>query len=176
MADVPANPVIIAAKTVKKDDYSNEIVLNDGRKAIARPVSVSLIEAVTAQIKDPDIPMVYIEEKEREVANPDDPTYQRALEEANRKRGSASMDALIMFGVELVDGMPEDDMWLQRLRNFAKHSGLDLSEFDLDDPLDKEFVYKRYFAVPTKALEQISRASGLTNEEVAKQESSFQGN
>jgi hypothetical protein len=98
------------------------------------------------------------------------------MEDAGRKRGIAAMDAMVMFGVELVDGLPDDDKWLKKLQNMEKHGLLDLSGYDFDDETDKEFVYKRFVAVDTNVIERLSEISGISAEDVEEAERSFRGN
>jgi hypothetical protein len=74
---------------------------------------------------------------------------------------------MIQFGIELADGVPPDDEWLPKIRWMEKHSNLDLSEYDLDDELDKEFVYKALFAVSGIDLMMVTMKSGMADEEVS---------
>lgn len=166
------------AKEVKgrEDGQRNILTLPDGHRARLAPVSAALIEEVTSRIKDPEPPTVYIEEVGREEPNPDDPKYRRELEEVGRKRGIAAMDAMVMFGVELLDGLPESDGWLKKLQKMEKMGHIDLSGYDTDDELDKEFLYKRFIVVDGSVITRISELSGMTGEEIERAESSFPGN
>lgn len=141
------------------------------------PVSVQLIQDIEAMIKEPSPPMWENPEKGgRPEANPSDPAYLAALTEVRRQRNSAAMDAMIMMGIDLIDGMPEDDAWLDRLRNLERRGLLSLDGYDLDDPIDREFLYKRLVISNGEVFELISRASGVTEEAIAEAEASFPGN
>jgi len=143
------------------------MMLTTGVKALIRPVPSYLIDQMVGQIRDPKPPKQFIEEKGREEENPLDPAYLDALNEANRQRGLHTMKAMIAYGIELVDGVPDVDEWLPKLQWMEKHTNLDLQEYDLEDPLDLEFVYKAFVAVSGVDLMMVTIKSGMQNEEVA---------
>ena len=156
-------------------------ILPNGVKVRINPVGAALISDVTSKIKDPEVPLwpnadkPDREGKPRMEANPDDPHYAVLLEEANQKRAIAMIDTMVMFGVELVDGVPDDDAWVKKLRFMEKRGMLDLSGYDLDDPFDREFLYKRYVLVDNNVVGLITDASGLSSEDVKRAEESFRG-
>lgn len=167
------SPALEVAK--EQDEQDGSTVLSTGVRARMIPVAASLISEVASRVKDPEVPMCYIEEKDREEPNPDDPEYLRKVAEATAKRGTVSLETMVMFGVELIDGVPKDDDWLNRLRFLEKHGNLDLSEYDLDDPMEREFVYKLYIAVGSNDIIEIAKMSGISPEEVERAAESFQG-
>jgi len=123
----------------------------------------------------PPVPVVWIEAKEREEENPNDPRYIEAVEEVQRKRADAIFDALCTFGVELVDGLPEDEKWIKRLKLLERRGSLNLSGFDLNDDFDLEFLYKRYVAVAGTDLQLIGGLHGFRPMEVARARAMFLG-
>lgn len=140
------------AVEVAHDQQVNEaetdiFTLSSGVRVRLRPVSPWFLDDARSRIPDPPVPIWHNAELDRDEPNPAHPDYLAALAEASRKRGEAMVDAIIMFGVELVDGVPDPVGWLPRLRFMEKRSALDLSGYDLNDQLDLEFVYKRYIAV-----------------------------
>lgn len=153
-----------AVDVAHERDSDAEHVLSTGIRARIVPVAASLIEEVTRRIEDPEVPMWHDKDRGKDIPNPDHPVYIREVQEATRRRGEAAMEAMILFGVELIDGLPEDDGWLAKLRFLDKRGMLDLSQYDLDDPLDVEFVYKRYIAVGSADFVRIGRESGLSEE------------
>lgn len=170
-----SSPAVDVARRLKSNNGVVEIILPSGDKAVLHPVSASLINAVTSKIKDPDPPMWYNKEYDREEPNPSDPRYQQALDDANTQRGIAAMDAMVMFGVDLVDGLPEDDSWLRKLKLMEKQGLLELSAYDMNDDLNLEFLYKRFIAVDTFTINKISEISGVSAEEIEEAERSFRG-
>jgi len=167
------NPAVKAAKALKRE--SEILTLSTGVRVQLRPVGVGLIRDAVTHVKEPEIPKVYDETKGREIENPTDPAYLAALEETRRKREEAGLDALMLFGAELVDGLPEDETWLERLRYLEKKGYLDLSGFDLEDPLDREMLYKKYVAFGSQDLVALATASGIGREEVQAAIDSFRG-
>lgn len=166
------SPAVITAKEVSQNGAGHIIDLGDGRKAKLLPVSSTLIDAVTNKIKDPTVPMWFNDEKQRNEPNPIDPDYIAGLGDASRRRGLAALDALAMFGIELLDGIPEDRTWIKKL----KMLGVDLDGYDLEDDLDVEFLYKRFFVATNDVIQKLSEVSGITPDDVKVAEATFPGN
>lgn len=164
------NPVVMSAKEVREDDV---VILPDGTKIGISPVSAALVEAVMGKIKDPDVPTVIDEESGREISNPGHPAYLAELRDVTRRRTQATIDAFVMFGINLPEGLPEDEKWLANLKYLERLGHLDLSNFDLEDPIDKEFLYKRYVVANAEIIGKISTSSGVTGEEIEAAEASF---
>lgn len=150
--------------------------LSTGVQAIIRPVPAFLVDKMISEIKAPKPPKQFNENKQREEENPFDPAYLEAIDEANRQRGIVTMEAMIMWGIELADGIPPTEEWLPKLEWMAKRSTLELDEYDLDDPLDLEFVYKAFIATSGVDIMLITMKSGMQNEEVELAMRGFRGN
>jgi len=164
------------AKRLASGQGDNTIVtLSTGVVVRLKPVSSSLVEEMKAAHEMPPVPVVWIEAKEREEENPNDPRYIEAVEEVQRKRADAIFDALCTFGVELVDGLPEDEKWIKRLKLLERRGSLNLSGFDLNDDFDLEFLYKRYVAVAGTDLQLIGGLHGFRPMEVARARAMFLG-
>ena len=163
------------AKRLARGQGEDEFTLSTGVVVRLKPVSSSLVEEMKGSIKMPPVPKVWIEAKEREEENPNDPRYIEQVEEVNSKRSDAIFDALCMFGVELVDGLPEDDIWTKRLKMLERRGHLDLSDFDLKDDFDLKFLYKRFVAVAGADLNLISGLHGFRPIEVARARATFLG-
>lgn len=167
--------VIDAAKQNNGTEESTLFDLPNGVKGKVVPVSARLISDVLARIKDPEPPMVFIEDKGREEPNYSDPTYLRAMRDAEAERNSAGMDAMLMFGLQIVGGL-NTDSWLNNLKMMSKMGHIDLSIYNLDDPLELEYLYKRYIGSTAEVFTRIGEVSGISPEEVAKAEASFKSN
>lgn len=92
----------------------------------------------------PKPPVVYIEDKEREEENPNDPDYLEAVQEFNMERGMLSLAVYVSMGTEvqtLPAGMEsaESDDWANELRRF----GLDIA----DKGRERYFQWVKYYAV-----------------------------
>lgn len=165
---------IEVSKERKDDTEQVTVSLPYGVTATVVPVPPQLMEEVTGRIKDPEIPVWHNEDKGRDEPNPNDPEYLEAVSNADRLRGIASIDAMALFGLDL-DGMPEDDKWLRKLQYMQKRDLIDISEYDLEDEDELEFLFKRYIAMNGNVLKLVVQASGITAEEIESAEASFPG-
>jgi hypothetical protein len=170
---VKKNPAVDLAKQLRLNTSNDPVELSTGHWALIKPVSAHLIDGAMALVEDPPVPEVWIEEKGRSELNPSDPAYLRSLERKEVERNMAAADAIILMGMELVtpEGEPfdiPDTGWLGKLKLLERIGSADLSEFDLDDPLDREFVYKKFIAVSAPDLMLLSSASGVNEEAVQK--------
>lgn len=142
------SPAVAVAKEQRsKPDLGGIIELSTGVRIRIRTVPPGLLEDVVAQIEDPPVPMFYDEEREREYPNPTDPQYAKDMAHAERDRSIAMIETIVLFGIELVDGLPEDEDWVRKLKFLHKRGVFDLSGYDLKDDLDKEFLFKRYICL-----------------------------
>jgi hypothetical protein len=158
----------------EQEEGSGVVTLGSGVKARLKPVAAFLMSDATSRIKDPDIPR-YTTNDGVERENPADPDYLEACRQASVKRAAEANMVMVMFGAELVDGLPQDNGWLKQLQWAAKRGTLDLDGFDLEDPLDLEYLYKRYIAVSSADIREIGKLTGLTSEDVERAEASFRG-
>ena len=140
-------------------------VLSTGVRAVLKPVSASLIEEVTSRIEEPEVPKWFDPNKEREEENPTDPNYLREVAEVTRLRGLAAFDAMLLFGVELVDPIP-DNGWESRLSIL----GISVNK---DDEFERKFAYIKYIAVSSSDMDELSRLSGVQQSEVDDAVNSF---
>jgi len=156
----------VARERTNVADY----ILANGARAVIQPVAPALIDGVTARIKNPEPPIFHNEEKGRDEPNYLDPSYTAELAEAERKRGQAAIDAIIMFGVELVDPVPEG-MWYKKLQLLGV---IDSDQaYDKLDEFEKQLIYLKYVAVSNKDIQQIMRLSGVRQEDIEAAEDSF---
>lgn len=163
------------AKERDKKSLNGHVTLSTGVKGKIVPVATALLQRVSNKVPLPEVPTWENPDKGRQEPNPNDPKYRRELEEASRARGEAYLDALIMFGLELPDGVPDGNEWIKKLHYMERLGHLDLDGFDLDDPMDREFVYKRYIAVGDNDWVLIRQASNMIQEEVEAEIANFPG-
>lgn len=171
--DVSEAVISVAKEQNSEQQHSDTFTLDCGVRVRLRPIPAAVIDEVTSRIPQPDIPKWYNEEYKREESNPSDPGYIKALEEYDRKRGSAMIDACVMFGLDLVDGLPADDKWLDRLKFMQKMGLMDLSRFDLADPIEKEYVFKRYEVATIGMIMAVQNRSSVSPEEIERARRSF---
>ena len=168
------NPAVEAARETNTD----ERVLDSGVCVRIHRIPQLLIDDAVNRVKAPTVPYVFDSEKGYEIPNENDPRYLAALEQHERDQSQAAVDAVILWGVELVGDMPKDEDWLPKLQFYAKRGRVDLSGFDFESKLEKEFVFKRYVALSAKELGELlpEMISGVTEEDVAKATESFRSN
>lgn len=171
--------VVALAKRQDNGRASGEFTLSTGVKVRLTPVSMSLLSESQATIPDPPVPTWFNEAKDKNEPNPDDPAYLKAVSAAEEKRNRVALDAMIMFGVDLLGPVPEDSEWIPKLK-FSRKLGLvdvDLESFDLTDKIELEYLYKRYVAVSTPDMITIMKyCAGVGEEEVNKAAAQFQDN
>lgn len=165
--------VLARAKTPA--GFSEVVTLSTGVRVRLQPVSSILIEECRASIEPPEPPTIWIEEKQRFEENPNDPVYLAALRRHEVDVARATIDALILFGVELVDPLPDMTEIIKKLRLLEKGGLLDLSILDLDDELDRTFLYLRYVAFAGADLALLSGLHGVNPEGVSRARRSFLG-
>lgn len=169
------SPAIELAKQERNED-KNILTLSSGVRVRIKPVSGWLIDDVVNRVKNPRIPTWYNPDREREEDNPNDPQYLADMSDARGQRLNAMLDTVVLFGMELVDGMPEDESWLRKLQRLEKLGHIDLSAYDLGDEVDREFVYKRRFAISNATdLVTVRQRCSVSEEDVVIATDSFPG-
>lgn len=165
------NKAIEVARELQQE-YDDFLYVEDYAIRV-KPIPAAIITDVTNRIPDPEIPVWYNKEMERNEANPGDPEYVRMKSEVERKRGEAMIDATILFGIELVDGIPPVEEWMPRLQFMIRRGQLDLSQYNLDDPLELEYVFKRYVIGNIALITHIQQLSSVMPDDIGKAAAPF---
>lgn len=160
----------VAIETARElaEDNQDDIWEVDGYTFKVKAIPVAIISDVTNRIPEPEIPVWHNEEYNRDELNPNDPEYTKAKNKVDQERGQAMIDATVMFGIELPDGVPPTDKWLPKLKFLEKRGQIDLSPYDLNDPLELDFVFKRYVLANVGLINYIQNLSTVTPEDVSK--------
>lgn len=170
------SPAIAIAKNGTGLKLNKPQLLSTGIEVLLKPVpSAAVIEAQKA-IKNPPIPRQSIEGKEGTFENLTDPDYIQKISEKNIERIEAQYDVMAMLGVELVNGLPKSDEWLEKLQFLTRLGRLDLDKYDLTSLLEKEFIYKRYVVMGNDDWTLLTNLSGLVAEDVEAAQDNFRGN
>lgn len=156
-----------------KNDNNGIVTLSTGIKVKFVPISAGLIEEAQAEIKDPPVPLQEIEGKKHPQPNYNHPDYVNGMKEAEANRARAGLDVLALFGIELVDGMPEDDKWLKKLHFLAKRGKLNLDDYDLNDEIEREFLYTKFIALGNDDWIRLGKFNGIRGEDVEQARASF---
>jgi len=165
---VAENPVVQVAKEGDAPDEERIRTLRSGVRVKLNPVPDMLVQRVMSKIKKPKVPMWYNPDKERQEPNPQDPDYQDAVRVAEEERGIAAMDTSIMFGAELVDGLPDDRSWIRKLR----YMGIEVDE---DDEFELEFAYLKYIAFANSADMEYVLQADLQERDIENAGATFRG-
>ncbi len=171
--NIPGRAVVQTAKNIEKK--SVEVTMSTGVRAEIKTVAASLIDMVTSQISEPEVPMEHNPDKDRDEPNPQSPKYINEVKAYNKARGEAAIEAMIMFGVVLLDPIPPKSEWLDKLQFLEKRKRLDLSKYDLEDPIDLEYLYKSLIAVGKPDLMRVMKSANISTEAMANAEKSFPG-
>jgi len=111
-----------ALEITKETDIST---LPGGVRVKFNQISLSILDAINRKFPDPEPPLVEIESKSTPdnpyyESNPNDPDYAVRLRNVAQERGTAMIDAMIIMGVELIDGVPDDENWLRPLSSIRR--------------------------------------------------------
>jgi len=168
------NPAVEAVKALDASKTGpGEVVLSTGVRVRLRPVPAWLVQEAQARVEDPPVPNWHNPDKDRDEPNPNDPDYLLGITRANVKRAEAVTDVAMLCGVELVDAIPPDNVWLPKLRFLEKRGALSLGNYDLTDELEKTFVYIKYVAMGSDDFTYLAKLAGLSGEDVDRAVRSF---
>ena len=173
------SPAVIAAN--KQSDVSAGAVyeFKSGVRARICRVSQLLIDEAVNEIKVPDVPTYFNENTQTTLPNPDDPQYAIDMAEYERSQIRATFDAALLWGIELEEEVPKDGKWLRTLQFYARRNKhIDLEQYNLDDEIELEFVYKKFAAIDADELTELMDVmiEGMTEEDKEKARSLFRGN
>jgi hypothetical protein len=176
-----ASVAVQVAKSMRGNIPTEPIKLSTGYWALITPVSAPLIDEASSRVPEPRPPTVFVDDKGREEENPNDPDYLRELERLDVERSMAAIDVIIMMGIDLVneDGTPyeidENGKWRKQLKMLQKMGRLNLERYDLKDPDELEFVFKKYIATATADIPMLSSFSGMDAGEIDEAVKTFRG-
>ena len=167
-------PAVEIAKRQQSGDGT--VTLSTGVRVRLRPIPPGTMQEAGASITPPRVPVWINPDKNREEPNPNDPDYLAALENYGRQRHQVIEEVAFMFGLELVDGVPDmGDEWERNLQWLVRKGRIDLAGYDMSDPVDREFLYKKHCAVGVKDWAIVQRLLGVSREEVDEAAATFRG-
>jgi len=121
-------------------------------------IPIFSINEINQQYADPAIPHEMNEEKGRVEENPFHPDYLAKVAEIANKKGTAVVENMIMFAVELLDSIPSSDR--TRLKLLGKIT-------DDSDEVTIEFYYKKFILFNNAAnIQFLVAKAGVSQEAV----------
>jgi hypothetical protein len=166
-------PEKAALETAQEIMGAGEIVtLSNGYRVRFKPVSPNTVYTAVSKIEDPPIPMVnHPDGPDRaKVPNPDDPQYLRDLRKKALEREDAVQNVLYIFGMELVDPIPEDSEWIDRL----VFAGLvDAEDAESPTALQKDLWFKKFIVADNQAISMLTKSLGISEEGIRRKAAAF---
>lgn len=140
----PQVAVLEVIEESKKGSEDDTFTVSSGVVFRAKQVPMKIIMGVMAKYDRPEPPTMFEPGLGREVPNPDDPDYKRAIQVIDSKTTEAVMNVMVIYGTEIVKvpkGMskPEDEDWLEML----EATGVGISEKNREN---KYWRYLNWFA------------------------------
>ncbi len=172
MSKQPTNVVTESLKKKSGKKGDGIITLASGIRVRLLPVPAGTITELQGSVKKPKVPTIPhpsadLAKEGHTIEHPDSPQYKQDMLEYNEKVSEVGMKALTMLGVELVDGVPEDDRWIKEL----KFIGIDVG--DIEDEIELEFSFKKYKVVDSDMIMAISSLSGVSAADIEAAKDSF---
>ena len=169
-----------AARDEQDGGVPDRLTLSTGAVLKLKPVPQAVIRRVAAKIERPAVPVVHIEDKDRDEPNPDDPDYKEAVVQWVTDQALAAFKAVLLLGTEIEivpEGMdrPEDIGWTAVLL----HLGI-VTEEELGDPYQRYLAWVELYAARTETdIFGIARLpvllAGISESEVMDAILSFRG-
>lgn len=171
-------PFRAAVSAINEDGKgpADEVELKNGVRLKLRAVPPLLVRKAVSKIVRPVPPRVLIEDKGREEENPNDPDYQKALEEYGQKTFDAGANVMLALGVKVLsvpEGLcqPKDDQWVQELAAAG-------FEPDVSTDPARRLSWISYYAITSeedviRIVLGVSRLTGVGESEVAAAMESF---
>jgi hypothetical protein len=169
--ELESKAIQAASKALSRasSEIPTELTLSNGIVLKLKNIPPLLINSVSNSIPEPEIPTVWIEDKEREEPNPNHPAYLAAKLKRDQELTLATINLILYAGTELksvpkgVSG-PDDDDWIP----LAKMAGI---RFDESNQIERYLAWLRSYALATlNDLEQAQslplKLAGITEEEV----------
>lgn len=164
------------ARANKKVARNKITVTQSGYRVKLVPVAANVLREAQSRIPDAITRTFTNPTDGKEYENPAHPEYIAEVKVVEEQRTKASMNAMILFGMELLDDIPEDNEWLEKCQ-FAKLISDDeyKEAISADGKYMREMLFKNFVVSDFTVINQIASMSGVTKEMIAEARGSFQG-
>ena len=179
MSNKPAQEAVINTRKAveKRKKVSEPFSTAKGIKIKLSPVATSIFTEAMGKIEEAIPPTYTNKQTGKEELNPASPQYQKDLKKVEKDKAEASMNVLILFGIELIDSVPKDTRWLDLLVYGEMITKREKKEALEDETgIDLEFLYKKYVVADVDITNQVARMTGVTQEQIASATKSFPNN
>jgi len=164
------------ARANKKVARNKITTTQSGYRVKLVPVAANVLREAMSRIPDALTRVFTNPTDGKEYENPAHPEYIAEVKLVEEERTKASMNAMVLFGMELLDDIPEDNEWLEKCR-FAKLISDDeyKEAISADGKYMREMLFKNFIVSDFKVINQIASMSGVTKEMIALARDSFSG-
>lgn len=166
----------VGGSSVVPEAVPTTVILSCGVVLRFKPVPSLAIREAAMRIEAPQVPVVHMEDKDRDEENPNDPDYLRAVAEYEAAKALVANDVILLLGSD-IESVPEgiaalqDQSWVQDLQALG-------IEFDTENHAARKLAWLKFYILRTdedsiKALMGPMRSAGVSEVDVAKAMASF---
>lgn len=155
---------------------SNLITLSCGVVLKTRPVPPMILSKIDKKYPEPPMPTVYDEDRGRDIPNPQDPNWLKAVDRNAEDKGTALIDVIAGLGTTVhfvPEGMyhAEQDEWAEQLEYY----GLEIPE----KGIGRYLSWLKFYVIASGEdlaliAKKAAKSLGVTEEEVATAINNFQ--
>lgn len=163
-------------KRVRKKENKDKIHKTpDGFSVRFHPVAANVIREAQVRIPDPVAPTFVHPTSGEERENLSHPEYIKELAAVKELRVKAAMNAMLLFGLELIDPIPDDNDWLDKLLYLQLINQAEFDEATSEEgKFLRELFYKNFIVSDLIVLKKLQGLSGITEEMIAQARKTFQ--
>ncbi len=162
------------ASANKKKSKNKITTTPSGYRVKLVPVAANVLREAQSRIPDATTRTFTNPTDGKEYENPAHPEYIAEVKLVQEERTKASMSAMVLFGMELLEPIPEDNEWLEKCRFAKLITEEEYKEaISTDGKYMREMLFKTYVVSDFTIINQIASMSGVTQEMVAQARDSF---
>jgi len=159
---------------ITKEAQDDIVILASGHRVRFVPVPHNTLREVQAKIIDPPVPMIpHPNDPSRQIENLSSITYRETLERNKEERLKVTLNALFLFGLELLDPLPADKTWLDKLVLLGL---INTDEIESASALQQELWYKKWVIADGTVFERLYGTLGVSEEAIAQARAAFKSN
>lgn len=161
-------------RSQKKKSKNKITTTPSGYRVKLVPVAANVLREAQSRIPDATTRTFTNPTDGKEYENPAHPEYIAEVKLVQEERTKASMNVMVLFGMELLDDIPEDNEWLERCRFAKLITEEEYKEaISVDGKYMREMLFKTYVVSDFTIINQIASMSGVTQEMIAEARDSF---